>query len=309
MRGRWPSWSLPGMSCASGGTRGLWCPGEQVDAVAGGQGEAGLGVLQPAVAQDGDREAAGWPGDGAQCLAAGRRAVLDGDLEDLIARERVGWLLAGGFPVWPGPGCGGLGPADLAGDGVQHARAGDPALHLLAVAGQHGQPVAAVGRDLAQRLGEGLAGEDRLRVALVGDRPGQRGQGQGPGRAAVAVWPGGDGERVGEWPHDVGGLQVAERPPGRGAVDVLPAAQQLGGVDGAVAQRPRGGGGDGHRQHHRQGEGEVAGHLHHAGQRGQRGAGRGGEHRAHGHHRVQGGLRRRRGRAGDQRSRRTPCRR
>ena len=37
--------------------RGLWCPGEQVDAVAGGQGEAGVGVLQRAVAQDGDRDA------------------------------------------------------------------------------------------------------------------------------------------------------------------------------------------------------------------------------------------------------------
>ena len=49
--------------------RAPWCPGEQVDAVAGGQGEAGLGVLQTAVAQDGDRVAAGWPGDGAKCLA------------------------------------------------------------------------------------------------------------------------------------------------------------------------------------------------------------------------------------------------
>jgi len=52
---------------------------------------------------------------------------------------------------------------DLAGDGVEHALAGDPALDPLAVVGDHGQPVAAVHLDLAQRLGQGFGGEQDLR--------------------------------------------------------------------------------------------------------------------------------------------------
>ena len=93
-----------------------------------------------------------------------------------------------------------------------------------------------------------------------------------------------------EGAHGVGGGELLEGVGGRGVVDVDAAAQQLGGVDGAVAQGPGDDGGDGHGQHHRQGEGVVAGHLDHAGQRGERGSGGGGEHRAHGHHGVQGGL-------------------
>jgi hypothetical protein len=75
-----------------------------------------------------------------------------------------------------------------------------------------------------------------------------------------------------------------------GVVDVGAAAQQLDGVDGAVAQRPGQGGGDGDGEHDGQGEGVVAGHLHDAGDRGEGGPGRGGEHRAHGDDGVQGGL-------------------
>ena len=129
----------------------------------------------------------------------GRGAVLDGDLEDLVARA-AGWVAPGGrIPGLAGPRAAagsGREAADLAGDGVQHAGGGDPALHVLAVGGQHRQPVAAVGRELAQSLGEGLAGEDRLRVALVGDRPGQPGQGRGPRRPVAVRGPAGDGERV-----------------------------------------------------------------------------------------------------------------
>jgi hypothetical protein len=58
---------------------------EQVDAVAGGPGEAVVGLAQSAIAQDRDREAAGRPGDGAECLTAGRGTCLQGNLEDLIA--------------------------------------------------------------------------------------------------------------------------------------------------------------------------------------------------------------------------------
>lgn len=156
MRGRWPSWSLSGMPCAGGGTerrgarasRLMRSPGVTVRL---GSASCSLRLRRT--------ETGKLPGGQVMAPSAlpGRRAVLDGDLENLIARQRIGWFLAGGFPVWPDPGCGGLRrvglgrePADLAGDSVQHARAGDPALHLLAVAGQHGQPVAAVRRDLAQ---------------------------------------------------------------------------------------------------------------------------------------------------------------
>ena len=62
---------------------------------------------------------------------------------------------------------------DLAGDGLEHFWLGDPALKVLAVGGEHGQPVAAVEHQLAQRLGEGLAGEQRLGVLLVSNRPGK----------------------------------------------------------------------------------------------------------------------------------------
>ena len=62
--------------------------------------------------------------------------------------------------------------ADLAGDGLQHVRAGEPALQLLPVNGYHRQPIAAVVHQLAHGLGQGLIGEQDLRGTLVGDRPG-----------------------------------------------------------------------------------------------------------------------------------------
>ena len=99
-----------------------------------------------------------------------------------------------------------------------------------------------------------------------------------------------DRERGPERAHDVGDLQVRHGAPRGRLVDVGAAAQQLGGVDRAVGQHPGDGGGDRDREHHRQGQREVAGHLDHAGQRGQRGAGGGGEHRAHRDDRVQRGL-------------------
>jgi hypothetical protein len=49
--------------------------GEQVDAVAGGQVDAGVGVSQGVVVQDRDRGPAGRPGGVAECVAGGRRAV------------------------------------------------------------------------------------------------------------------------------------------------------------------------------------------------------------------------------------------
>ncbi len=86
------------------------------------------------------------------------------------------------------------------------------------------------------------------------------------------------GERRREAAHRVGGGEVLERVSGRDAIDVGAAAQQLGGVDRAVAQSA--GGGDFDVEHDRQGEGEVTGHLNYASDRCQRHPGGGGGHRA-----------------------------
>ena len=71
--------------------------------------------------------------------------------------------------------------------------------------------------------------------------------------AGVTLRPAGNGQRHTERSHRVGGFQVTEGAPGGGAVDVVAAAQQLGGVDGAVGQRTGGGGGDGDGEHDRHG--------------------------------------------------------
>jgi len=68
--------------------RVVWFAGEQDDAVAGGEGYAGVGVALGVVVQDRDRNPAGWPGGVAECLAAGRRAGRDGDLQDMVAGQR-----------------------------------------------------------------------------------------------------------------------------------------------------------------------------------------------------------------------------
>ena len=65
--------------------------------------------------------------------------------------------------------CGSGRGVHVAGDGLQHVLAGDPALQVLPVGGDDRQPVAAVQLELAQRLGEGLGGEQQLGVVLVGD--------------------------------------------------------------------------------------------------------------------------------------------
>ncbi len=51
--------------------RVVWFAGEQVDAVAGGEGDAGVGVTEGVVVQDRDRDPAGRPGGVAECLAGG----------------------------------------------------------------------------------------------------------------------------------------------------------------------------------------------------------------------------------------------
>ena len=48
-----------------------WRGGEEADAVAGAQGERGVGELVGVVAQDGDRHAGGRPGDAAELRARG----------------------------------------------------------------------------------------------------------------------------------------------------------------------------------------------------------------------------------------------
>ena len=69
---------------------------------------------------------------------------------------------------------GGLGGVDVAGDGVQHVLAGDPALQVLSVGGQHRQAVAAVEHQLAQRLGQALVGEEHLKVRWWVTGPGSQ---------------------------------------------------------------------------------------------------------------------------------------
>ena len=93
-----------------------------------------------------------WPTTG--------ESLADGDLQDLVAVQRGRRMGRGRWRVGEGPaggrvglGDGGLGDADVAGDGLQHVLAGDPALQLLSVGGQHRQAVAAVEDQLAQRLG------------------------------------------------------------------------------------------------------------------------------------------------------------
>ena len=56
---------------------GAWFAGEQVDAVAGGQGDTGIGIADGMVVQDGYRDPAGRPGGVAECLASGGRAGGD----------------------------------------------------------------------------------------------------------------------------------------------------------------------------------------------------------------------------------------
>lgn len=58
--------------------------GEQVDAVARSESDAGVGAAQRAVVHDCGRDPSGWPGDVAGCLAGCGRAGGDGDLEHLI---------------------------------------------------------------------------------------------------------------------------------------------------------------------------------------------------------------------------------
>ena len=114
---------------------------------------------------------------------------------------------------------------------------GDPALDLRTVGGQHGQAVLAVDLKLAQGLSHGLVREKNLRVARVSHQPGQRGRAGtlAVARAGLPVW---HGQWRAQSLHGLADLQVAERAPGCGPVDVDPAAQQLGGVDGAVVSAP-----------------------------------------------------------------------
>ena len=92
---------------------------------------------------------------------------------------------------------GGQSGRHLAGDGLQHVRAGEPALQLLPVSGHHRQAVAAVVDQLAHGLGQGLVGEQDLRGTLVGDGPGQRPPRPRPGRRAAQVARG--QPRSGNW--------------------------------------------------------------------------------------------------------------
>ena len=105
----------------------------------------------------------------------------DGDLQDLEAAQRSRRPVEIILPAGQGGSGGGLrlrgaglGGADVAGDGLQHVLAGDPALQVLPVGGDHREAVAAVEFQLAQRLGQGFPGEEHLRIALLGDRAGQR---------------------------------------------------------------------------------------------------------------------------------------
>jgi len=149
--------------------------GKQVDPVAGGEGDAGIGVAEGTVVHDRDRDPLVRPGDVAECPSGGGRARGDGDFQDLVAAQRGGRLAeiilrAVGLRL-RGAGPGGM---HVAGHGLQHVLAGDPALQVLPVSSQHRQAVAAVEFQLAQGLGQGLPGEEHLRIALLGDRAGQR---------------------------------------------------------------------------------------------------------------------------------------
>ena len=75
---------VPGRRVGPGG-RGRRHRAKQVDAVAGIEGDARVGVAQRVVVQDRDRDPAWRPGGLAQCVADGGRAVADGDLHDLVA--------------------------------------------------------------------------------------------------------------------------------------------------------------------------------------------------------------------------------
>ena len=88
-------WAAGGLVVGVCWLRGVWFGGEQVDAVAGGQDDAGVGVAEGVVIQDGDRDPAGRPGGVGECLAGGGRAGGDGDLQDLVAGQR-GRRRAGG---------------------------------------------------------------------------------------------------------------------------------------------------------------------------------------------------------------------
>ena len=83
------SWNRPGWAPGSSGwdlEAGTRRQGaKQVDAVAGVEGDAGVGVAQRVVVQDRHRHPARRPGGLAECVADGGRAGADGDLHDLVA--------------------------------------------------------------------------------------------------------------------------------------------------------------------------------------------------------------------------------
>jgi flavin reductase (DIM6/NTAB) family NADH-FMN oxidoreductase RutF len=152
-----------------------------------------------------------------------RQIAGDGDLDDLVTGQRDGRVAENVLGVAVVPVGGGLGlrglamsAGDLAGEGLQDAGAGDPALDLVPVRGQQGQAVAAVDLQMAQRLAEGLRGEQGLRVVPV------TGPVTASGPAAPPLPAGGGAVRrdreLGppDGAHDVGDLQVLQCAPGGG---------------------------------------------------------------------------------------------
>src|SRR5450755_3230054 len=129
--------------------RGGWC--EEDDSLAGvefGVVANGNDVVSLA---DGDDEASGWPGDVAGAAAECGRLGGDGDLDDLVAAERCAGHMRECFGVPGGEvGCDGAavdlggGGAHAGGERLEHVVAGDPALEVPPVVGDHRQPVVVV---------------------------------------------------------------------------------------------------------------------------------------------------------------------
>ena len=94
---------------------------------------------------DGDDEASGWPGYGADGTAERGRSGVDGDLDEFVAGEWCGGRVGECFGVGGGEvGCDRAvldladGGAHVLGERVEHIVAGDPALEVLPVVGDHG---------------------------------------------------------------------------------------------------------------------------------------------------------------------------
>src|SRR5579875_517469 len=153
---------------------------EQDNPVAGAQLQTRIRVAHPTLVHNGRRDGASRSVEGPEPVAGDRRASLHGDLQDLEPGQRRSCLVQGcpGFGMRPVggnlcPRCLRLRLLNLPRDGLKYPVVRDPAQHLTAVRRDNRQAVPAVDDKLAERLPQGLAYGQDVRLSAEGDRRGQ----------------------------------------------------------------------------------------------------------------------------------------